>query len=64
MTDIMSRVDKFNNVHTAFNYAERCIKGHMVLHGDDGKYWVAVMAVAAQLERMGYEVVTRNMLGI
>jgi hypothetical protein len=33
-------------------------KAGVVLHGDDGMYWVTTWGVASRMERAGYEVCT------
>ena len=46
---------KFNDLFLAQNFAARCLKIHMVIMGDDMKYWVVNMATAQRLVKAGYE---------
>jgi len=48
---------KFNSLHLAMEFAYRALKLHFVLHGDCGRYWVAIGHLARELERAGYEIV-------
>jgi hypothetical protein len=52
-----ARLSKFQSLHAARSYSNHTIKASLVLHGDDGLYWVATMAAAAHLERWGYEII-------
>ena len=52
---IMNQVYKFNSRSNAFGFAYHCIKMHMVILGDDGKFWVCTPAIAERLYRQGYE---------
>ena len=54
---IRTQVSKFSQWALACSYSERTVKPSVVLHGDDGMFWVASLAVAAKLERAGYEIV-------
>lgn len=46
---------KFNSLRLALDFAARCHKVHMVIMGDDMKFWVVTMAVAQRLVKQGYE---------
>jgi len=46
---IISRLD------LAVKNAERCIKPHIVMLGDNGKYWVVCPSDAERLRKNGYE---------
>jgi hypothetical protein len=62
MTDLKTtlglrrNIDQFTNAESAFSWAEKCIKLHVVMLGCNGKYWVACFADAQKLSKMGYEV--------
>lgn len=45
----------FTQEYLANSYAQRCIKTHFVMLGDNG-YWVSCFADAVKLEQAGYEV--------
>ena len=47
---------KFNSLANARSYSDRTVKASMVILGDDMKFWVVTMAVAAKLLTAGYEV--------
>jgi len=47
---------KFNSLANARSYSDRTVKASMVILGDDMKFWVVTMAVAAKLLADGYEV--------
>jgi|GEM_PF-1259014 hypothetical protein len=47
---------KFNSLANARSYSDRTVKASMVILGDDMKFWVVTMAVAAKLLAAGYEV--------
>jgi len=47
---------KFNSLANARSYSDRTVKASMVILGDDMKFWVVTMAVAAKLMAGGYEV--------
>ena len=55
--EIAARVSKFNTLKSAKSFADRCVKGQLIIMGDDGLFWVANMGFAAKLEKLGYEVV-------
>lgn len=54
---LMKEVYKFTSYALARSFADHAVKMHLVLHGDDGKYWVAVPRVTEQLAKAGYEYV-------
>lgn len=47
---------KFNSLANARSYSDRTDKASMIILGDDMKFWVVTMAVAAKLLAAGYEV--------
>ncbi len=47
---------KFTSLSLAGAYANRCVKAHVVILGDDRRFWVVTMAEAARLLKAGYEV--------
>lgn len=49
------KIWKFNKESNAWNFVNRCEKGHVIVLGDDGKFWVVTFAQFAQLEKEGYE---------
>lgn len=46
---------KFNSFALASSFADRCLKLHMIVLGDDGKYWVALPRITEALVKLGYE---------
>ena len=46
---------KFNSRAAAFSFANRAHKLHMVILGDDGKFWVAAPRITEKLHKLGYE---------
>lgn len=55
---LMTQVSRYNNLSTAIASAKHCAKIQAILHGDDGLIWRTTPAVAAELNRMGYEIIT------
>jgi hypothetical protein len=53
---LRNNIDEFSNSAAAFRWANKCVKLHIVLLGDNGKYWVACFADAQKLSKMGYEI--------
>lgn len=53
---LRNNIDQFSNVDAAFRWANNCIKLHIVMLGDNGKYWVACFVDAQKLSKMGYEI--------
>lgn len=53
---LKDNVAEFTNRQLAFNYANRCIKQHVVMLGDNDMFWVACFADAQKLERLGYQI--------
>ena len=49
------KIDKLSKLESAKRWADNCIKAHMVILGDDGKYWVVSFADAQRLVKQGYE---------
>jgi hypothetical protein len=49
-------VAQFNNRINAFGWANHCIKSHVVMLGDNDKYWVVCFSDAQRLSKLGYEV--------
>lgn len=58
---VKGHIAVFRNPELANNYANRCIKPHWVVLGDNdgenGEYWVVTPADAQRLERAGYEMI-------
>lgn len=52
---LMKQVYKFNDYALARSFADQGVKMLLIVHGDDGKYWVAVPRVTEQLAKAGYE---------
>lgn len=64
--------NKNNHIKTAYNLryrpaimsslsaahanAARCLKTHVVILGDNGKYWVVSLSDAQRLQKHGYEI--------
>ena len=46
---------KFGNLETARMFAFRCYKIHMVVVGDDGKYWVMRPVDSEKLVKKGFK---------
>jgi hypothetical protein len=47
--------DQLSSRDAAFRWAENCIKLHMVVLGDNGKFWVVCFSDAHKLVKLGYE---------
>jgi hypothetical protein len=58
---VKGRIAVFRNPELANSYANRCVKPHWVVLGDNdgetGEYWVVTPADAQRLERAGYEMI-------
>ncbi len=58
---VKGHIAVFRNPELANNYANRCIKPHWVVLGDNdgenGEYWVVTPTDAQRLERAGYEMI-------
>lgn len=52
---LRNNVDQLSNRDAAFRWANNCKKLHVVMLGDNGKFWVACFADAQKLSKMGYE---------
>ena len=46
---------KFTSFQTAQNFANRCEKLHMILMGDDNRFWVGLPRYTEFLNKLGYE---------
>lgn len=53
---LRNNIDQFSNLEGAKRWANNCIKPHIVLLGDNGKYWVACFTDAQKLSKKGYEI--------
>ena len=53
---LRNNIDQFSTLEGAKRWANNCIKLHIVMLGDNGKYWVACFADAQKLHKMGYEI--------
>jgi len=49
-------IDQFSTRAAAFRYAEKCVKLHVVMLGDDSKFWVVSFGDAQKLHKSGYEI--------
>lgn len=58
---VKGHIAAFRNLDLANLYADRCVKPHWIVLGDNdgdaGEYWVVTPADAQRLERAGYEMV-------
>lgn len=56
-TDITNSPDiyKFDSLALAKTFVDRCLKMHLIVLGDDGKFWVAVPRITERLVKQGYE---------
>lgn len=52
----MIQVHKFNTEGAARRFADSATKIHQIVLGDDGLFWVTLPRWAAELERLGYEI--------
>lgn len=48
---------RFINLNTARSFSNNCIKSHMIVMGDDSRYWVVTPADATRLVKAGYETI-------
>lgn len=46
---------QFNSLELARSYANRCHKLHLIILGDNGKFWVARPKTTERLNKLGYE---------
>lgn len=46
---------RFSDLKNAQSFADRCIKLHMVILGDDDKFWVVLPVDFERLIRAGYQ---------
>ncbi len=53
---LRNNIDQFSNLDAAQRWANNCIKLHIVMLGDNGKYWVVCFADAQKLSKIGYEI--------
>jgi hypothetical protein len=53
---LKNNIDQFSCPAAAQRYANRCEKLHIVMLGDNGKFWVACFADAQKLQKAGYEI--------
>ena len=53
---IRNNIDQFSSLEAANRWANNCVKLHIVMLGDNGKYWVACFADAQKLSKIGYEI--------
>ena len=51
-----SKIDQLSTLDAAQRWANNCKKLHVVMLGDNGKYWVVSFAYAQQLCKIGYEI--------
>jgi hypothetical protein len=48
--------DQLSSREAAFRLANNCIKLHMVVLGDNCKFWVVCFSDAQKLVKLGYEI--------
>lgn len=53
---LRKNIDQFSTLDAAIRWANNCIKLHMVVLGDNNKFWVACFADAQTLSKLGYEI--------
>ena len=53
---LRNSIDQFSTFEGANRWANNCIKLHVVMLGDNGKFWVACFTDAQKLSKMGYEI--------
>jgi hypothetical protein len=53
----MKTAFKFNTLRYAESFAARCHKAHMIIMGDDMRFWVVTLAQGEKLIRAGYEAI-------
>lgn len=46
---------EFKSLQLAENFANRCEKLHLIILGDNNRYWVALPKVTEKLNKQGYE---------
>ncbi len=51
-----TKIDQLTTFEAAQRWANNCIKLHVVILGDNGKYWVCSFSYAQQLVKQGYEI--------
>lgn len=51
----MGKVYRFSKLSAAQSFQARAAKATMIILGDDGRYWVALLADAQRLLDQGYE---------
>jgi hypothetical protein len=55
-SNLRNRAAQFSSRASAFSFANHSAKSHVVMLGDNGKFWVLSFADAVKLEKLGYEV--------
>jgi hypothetical protein len=55
MTDPLKQVSRFQHLSLARSYANRCHKLHLILLGDDDRFWVGTPRITEALRARGYE---------
>lgn len=53
---IRRRSFRFRDINNARNFRDNAATMLMIVHGDDGHFWVTTPADATRLQRAGYEV--------
>lgn len=51
------KVYRFRSEAAARSFRDRAADTMLIMLGDDGRYWVAMPATAARLERAGHEII-------
>lgn len=50
-----TQIYKFNSLGLAQSFADNCKKLHLIVLGDDGKFWVTTPRITEQLVKACYE---------
>jgi hypothetical protein len=50
-------MEKFKSLDLARSYADRCKKIHLIIKGDDGRYWVGLPRITEPLYKQGFRYV-------
>ena len=54
-TTLIKEMTQFSSLELAKSYANRANKIHMILMGDNNKYWVGLPRYTEKLNQQGYE---------
>lgn len=53
--NLRNEITVLSTAKAAFSFASKCVKSHLVVLGDNGKFWVVCFADAQKLTKAGYE---------